>query len=391
LANPTALLSARKIIFMKFQLHYLLFLLLLPFGCKSPENLNLELLEREPPARNIILLIGDGMGIGQISAGMYSHKKPLNIEQFNIIGLQKTYAADDLITDSAAGATAFATGHKTNKSALGLDASGNVVSNIFEQAKEREYALGLLTTSSIVHATPAGFFAHVPLRSQYEDIAEQLTNKEIDFFMGGGMRYFNNRDTDGRDLISDMRKNGYNIYDAYETELYTITPDFSRGFGYFTAKEDPPKNMTGRKYLPPATRIGTRFLQKRSSRGFIFMVEGAQIDWAGHANDQEYMITEMLDFDEAVGEALAFAKRNKETLVIVTADHETGGYAIQPGSTRDSLIAGWTAEDHTASLVPVFAYGPRAELFRGIYENTAIYDKMVQALGWGEETAAEEE
>ena len=107
---------------MKFQLHYLLFLLLLPFGCKSPENLNLELLEREPPAR---------------------------------IGLQKTYAADDLITDSAAGATAFATGHKTNKSALGLDASGNVVSNIFEQAKEREYALGLLTTSSIVHATPA--------------------------------------------------------------------------------------------------------------------------------------------------------------------------------------------------------------------------------------------
>jgi alkaline phosphatase len=115
------------------------------------------------------------------------------------------------------------------------------------------------------------------------------------------------------------------------------------------------------------------------------MVEGAQIDWAGHANDQEFMITEMLDFDEAVGEAMAFARRNKETLVIVTADHETGGYAIQPGSRRDSLIAGWTAEDHTASLVPVFAYGPRAGLFRGIYENTAIYEKMVQALGWRDE------
>lgn len=376
---------------MKFQLsHLLLFFLLLPLGCKSPANLNQEVLEREPPARNIIILIGDGMGIGQISAGMYSHKKPLELEQFKVIGLQKTYAANDLITDSAAGATAFATGHKTNKSSLGLDEEGNIVPNIFEQAKAREYALGLLTTSSIVHATPAGFFAHVPLRSQYEDIAEQLTKKDIDFFMGGGMRYFNQRDSDSRDLISDMRNNGYNIYDAYETGLYTITPDFSQGFGYFTAKEDPQKKLNGRRYLPPATRIGARFLQKRSSRGFIFMVEGAQIDWAGHANDQEFMITEMLDFDEAVGEAMAFARRNKETLVIVTADHETGGYAIQPGSRQDSLIAGWTVDDHTASLVPVFAYGPRADLFRGIYENTAIYEKMVQALGWRDEALSDQ-
>ncbi len=370
---------------MSSKLPYLLLLLLLPLGCKSPENLNLELLEREPPARNIILLIGDGMGVSQISAGMYHHKKPLELEQFKVIGLQKTHAANDLITDSAAGATAFATGYKTNKGTLGLDAEGNAVPNIFEQAKAKEYAIGLLTTSSIVHATPAGFFAHVPLRSQYEDIAEQLVEREIDFFMGGGMRYFNQRDKDGKDLVEELNNNGYNIYNAYETELYSITPDFSRGFGYFTAKEDPKRSLDGRRYLPPATRIGTRFLQKRSSRGFIFMVEGAQIDWAGHANDQEFMITEMLDFDEAVGEAMAFARRNKETLVIVTADHETGGYAIQPGSRRDSLIAGWTAEDHTASLVPVFAYGPRAGLFRGIYENTAIYEKMVQALGWRDE------
>ena len=322
------------------------------------------------------------MGISQISAGMYSHKKPLHLEAFKVIGIQKTYAADDLITDSAAGATAFATGNKTNKSVLGLDADGNVVPNIFEQAKERDYARGLLTTSSIVHATPAGFFAHVPLRSQYEDIAEQLVEAEVDFFMGGGMQYFDKREKDGKDLVEFMEVNGYNIYNAYEHELYSITPDFSRGFGYFTAKGDPNKFLKGRKYLPPATRIGARFLQKRSSKGFIFMVEGAQIDWAGHANDQEYMISEVLDFYEAVGEEMAFAKRNKGTLVIVTADHETGGYAIQPGSKRDSLIGGFTAEDHTGTLVPVFAYGPRAELFRGIYENTAIYDKMVQALGW---------
>lgn len=373
---------------MNFSLRHLLFLLLIPLSCKSPDSIDIKLLENEPPPRNIILLIGDGMGISQISAGMYSKKKPLHIEDFRVIGLQKTYAADDLITDSAAGSTAFATGSKTNRSVLGLDAEGNKLPNIFEQAKAREYALGLLTTSSIVHATPAGFFAHVPLRSQYEDIAEQLAQAEVDFFMGGGMRYFNKREKDGKNLIEDMENNGHNIYNAYDEELYSIIPDFSRGFGYFTAKEDPPGALQGRKYLPPATRIGTRFLQKRSGKGFLFIVEGAQIDWAGHAKDQDYLIAEMLDFDDAVGEALAYAKRNKETLVIVTADHETGGYAIQPGSRRDSLIAGFTCEDHTASLVPVFAYGPRADLFRGIYENTAIYNKMVQALGWTEQEAA---
>ncbi len=359
-------------------------------SCKgAQDSLDATIIDQEPPARNIILLIGDGMGISQISAAIYSSNKPLHLEQFQVIGLHKPYATDDLITDSAASATAFASGHKTRKSAIGVTPEGAPLTSIYEQAKAKGYATGLLTTSSIVHATPAAFIAHVPLRGQYEDIAEQLSQSGVDFFMGGGMRFFKQRKKDGKDLIQIMESNGYNIYNAFEEGLYSITPDFSRGFGYFTANEDPPPRQEGREYLPPSTRIGMRFLQKRSSKGFLFMVEGAQIDWAGHEQNQEYMIAEMLDFDAAVGEALAFAKRNKGTLVIVTSDHETGGYAIQPGSTRDSLIGGFTSDYHTGSMVPVFAYGPRANLFRGIYENTAIYEKMAKALGW-DDPAVEE-
>lgn len=375
---------------MNATVRFFLLALALLAGCKgAQDSLDESIIEREPPARNIILLIGDGMGISQISAGLYSTGRPLHLEQFRIIGLHKPYATDDLITDSAASATAFASGQKTRKSAIGVTPEGEPLPSIFEQAKARGYATGLLTTSSIVHATPAAFIAHVPLRGQYEDIAEQLSQSKVDFFMGGGMRFFNQRDKDGKNLIEAMENNGYNIYNAFEEGLYSITPDFGRSFGYFTANEDPRPKHEGREYLPPATRIGMRFLQKRSSKGFLFMVEGAQIDWAGHEQNQDYMISEMLDFDEAVGEALAFAKRNKGTLVVVTSDHETGGYAIQPGSTRDSLIGGFTSDYHTGSMVPVFAYGPRANLFRGLYENTAIYDKMVKALGWKDPPAEE--
>ena len=113
------------------------------------------------------------------------------------------------------------------------------------------------------------------------------------------------------------------------------------------------------------------------------MVEGSQIDWGGHANDSKYITSEMIEFDNAIGAVLDFAKRDGQTLVIVTADHETGGYAINPTSTMDNIVAAFTTDKHTAALIPVFAWGPGEELFGGIYENTSIYDKMRQAFGFG--------
>ena len=360
---------------------YFSLLLLLSMGCStSPPSQGMAAARGK--ARNVILMIGSGMGLTQITAASLSAKGPLAMESFPIAGLHKPQADDHLITDSAAGATAFATGVKTKKGSLGLNAKGETVRNIVEEAEAKGYATGLVTTATVVHATPAAFVAHQPICNQYEQVAAQFLEKKVDLFIGGGRRYFLSAEPDQPNVLQEMMTQGYNISSFLEGPLADLPLDFSRRLGYFTAEDQPPKAQEGRDYLPVASRFAPRFLQKHSEEGFFLMIEGAQIDWAGRENDQDYLVAETLDFDQAVGEALKFARRDKETLVIVTSNHETGGYSIQPGSTRDSLLAGFSTDGHTGSLVPVMAYGPGAELFRGLYDNTAIYYKIKQALGW---------
>lgn len=371
----------RKSTIMNWSHWKILPLLLLLLGCKPTEPSRSPAVKAQRP-RNVILLIGDGLGISHLTAGMVRQKSPLAIEQLPVTGLHKPHAYDDLITDSAAGATAFATGVKARKGTLGLNPDGEPVKNILEEAEANGYATGLVTTATVVHPTPAAFLAHLPLRNQYEAVAQQFLETEIDLFIGGGLKYFLPENASDEGVYQQLLDKGYNLSSYREGRLQNIPLDFSRKFGYFTAEGDPPKFSEGRDYLPLASQLATRFLQRASRKGFFLMIEGAQIDWASHQNDQEYLIEEVLDFDRAVEEVMRFATRDKETLVIVTADHETGGYSIQPGSTPDALIAGFATEKHTGSLIPVMAYGPGAELFRGIYDNTAIYHKMKQALGW---------
>ncbi len=325
--------------------------------------------------KNIILMIGDGMGLTQITAGMYINGNKLNLEEFKSIGLHKSYSSSDLITDSAAGATAFACGVKTYNGAIGVDADTMPVKTILEEAEERGLATGLVATSSIVHATPASFIAHAKQRKMYEDIALDFLDTEIDFFVGGGKKYFDQRE-DERDLLAELRSKGYQVSTYFDKDFRTVKPTTAKNFAYLTANGEPLPQRQGRSYLIPAIEKAPKFLKKRSDKGFFLMIEGSQIDWGGHANDSEYIITEMIEFDKAIGEVLKFAKADGETLVIVTADHETGGYAINPGSTMDKIEPGFTSDYHTGVMIPVFAYGPGAEYFRGIYENTAIYEKM---------------
>lgn len=364
---------------------YIFFLLafLLAAGCsKYPQRATAELAPEAPRPKNIILLIGDGMGLAQISAGMYANGNHLNLERFPISGLQKPYSFNDLITDSAAGATSFASGVKTYNGAIGVDNNRVPVKTILEEAKERGMATGLISTSSITHATPAAFIAHVPSREKMEDIAAFFTQTDIDLFIGGGEKYFAQRQSDNRNLIQELETKGYFVSDYIQTPLVKIPINFDKRFAYFTAAEEPAPFSEGRDYLVPASKLATVFLPRQSKNGFFLMIEGSQIDWGGHANNSSYLINEMVDFDRAIGEVLAFAEQNDETLVIVTADHETGGYAIVPGSTMDSIRGSFTTEHHTAALIPVFAYGPGARLFGGTYENTEIFFKMRQALGW---------
>jgi alkaline phosphatase len=333
------------------------------------------------PPKNIILMIGDGMGLTQITAGMYINGNKLNLEQFKYIGLHKSYASDNLVTDSAAGATAFSCGKKTYNGAIGVDQKGKPVQTILEELEAAGFATGLVVTSSITHATPASFYAHQKDRSMMEEIAADLLKTDVDFFVGGGKKYFDRR-KDEQDLIKKLSEKGYAVSTFFDKDFKDLTIDFNKKFGYLTADGEPLPLSQGRDYLVPACRAAVNFLSSQHEKGFFLMIEGSQIDWGGHANKSDYIISETIEFDHAIGAVLEFAKLDGQTLVIVTADHETGGYAINPTSRMDSIVPAFTTDGHTAALIPVFAYGPGEELFSGIFENTAIYDKMRRALGF---------
>jgi alkaline phosphatase len=334
-------------------------------------------------ARNIILLIGDGMGLSQISAALYSNNNRLNMSRFPVVGFHKTYSHDNLVTDSAAGATAFAAGKKTYNNAIGVSHDTMPLYTILQECADNGYATGLVATASIVHATPASFFAHAASREYYEEIAADFLDAPVDLAIGGGKTYFDKREFDQRNLVAELREKGYVVQDYTTAELGTMRLDPSRPLLYFTADKHPTGVANGRDYLSLATRIGPVFLEKRSEKGFFLMIEGSQIDWACHQRDGKNAVLETLDFDRAIGEALKFAVTDKNTLLIVTADHETGGMCIHSDSKMNRLNFGFTTNNHTAALVPVFAFGPGAELFSGIYENTDIYHKMRAALGLG--------
>lgn len=365
-----------------FRPAYLCCCLLMGFGaCKAPLPVGLAEGSAEQKAKNIVLIIGDGMGLSQISAALYSNNNKLSVEQFPVIGFQKTHSSDDLITDSAASATAFSCGQKTYNGAIGVNADTLPCQTILELMDEKGYATGMVVTSTIVHATPAAFIAHRPMRVRYEDIALDFLNTEIDLIIGGGKRYFDRRDNDERNLYEELTQKGYSVSDYSIELLEDIRINAKQNFVYFTADKHPITAAAGRDYLPLATDKALDFLEKHSDKGFFLMIEASQIDWGGHSNDGNLLIEETLDLNKAIKEVYHFASKRDDTLVIVTADHETGGTAINPESKMGKLKLAFTTNGHTASMVPVFAFGPSAHLFSGIYDNTEIYYKMLEALG----------
>ncbi|HNE27836.1 MAG TPA: alkaline phosphatase, partial [Saprospiraceae bacterium] len=323
-----------------------------------------------------------GMGLTQVSAGLYANHNRLQIEQCTATGLIKTYSASHLVTDSGAGATAFACGCKTYNTAIGVDKNKKPCLTLLEQAEARDMATGLVVSSSLTHATPASFYAHVGARKETEAIAADFLQHHIDFAVGGGLYDFAQRSTDSRDLRSELQARGYVVTDSAQSPLAALQPDPAHPFVWFSATREPKFAKEGRDYLPVAARMAPVFLQKRSDKGFFLMIEGSQIDWACHQNSADNAIGEMLDFDAAIGAVLDFAKADGHTLVVITADHETGGMSIVQGSQMDNLELKFNTAQHTGALVPVFAYGPGARLFNGVYENTDIYVKIAALLGF---------
>ncbi len=329
---------------------------------------------------NIIFLIGDGMGLSSVSTAFYYGEGVSAFTRFENIGLQQTSTAREKVTDSAASGTALATGTKTYNGAIGVDTTFAPHQNIVELTSGLGWSTGVIATSTISHATPASFFSHVRLRIMEDEIAAQLLDSDIDFFAGGGLNKFIAR-RDSINLLPIAAEKGFQVDTVKLAAPGTL--ETGKKYGFLLAREEMPPMPFGRgDFLPDATRLAIDHLSQ-NPEGFFLIVEGSQIDWAGHQNNTPYLVAEMLDFDKTIAAALDFAEKDGNTLVVVTADHETGGVTLAPKVNEErgypdysDIAPVYATTQHSATLIPVFAFGPGSEQFRGIYQNTDIFLKM---------------
>ncbi|WP_405606265.1 alkaline phosphatase [Polaribacter sp. Asnod1-A03] len=323
--------------------------------------------QKDLPVKNIILLIGDGNGLAQISSTTLANSGELSLTQLKSIGFIKTQAADDFTTDSAAAGTALSTGNKTNNRAIGTDKNGKNLENITELLHKENYNTAVITTDNILGATPASFYAHAKDRSDDDVISKDLINSKLNLFIGGGSAAFKNTNlTDQFKIVSSIN------------DLKNTTND---KVGIFMSEHGMKSIIDGRgNILAEATKNGLEFLKKKE-KPFFLMIEAAKIDHAGHSNDTAGILAESIDFDKAITEALIFADNNPETLVIITADHETSGFSIPQGDVKKHQIEGYFASyDHSAIMIPIFAYGAKSNEFQGVYENNEVFHKIMKVL-----------
>jgi alkaline phosphatase len=331
---------------------------------------------------SIILFIGDGMGVGHISAGKIAMGS-LNLERFSVAGLVTTDSANSLVTESAAAATALATGYKTDNRAISVSVDKAPLKTLFEYAKEQGKSIGVVVTKSVTGATPAAFLAHAEDRRQQADIAEQIANSDIDVLFGGGWAYFVPASNYG-----SKRKDQKNLLAALETRMpVTLSYDSlsehidTPRLAALLAPGSLPKAVDRDYSLSLLTQIAVGILSKNRN-GFVLVVEGSQIDTAAHDQDAQYLIEELIDFDDAVGAGLDFARKKGRTLIVVTADHETGGMAVHDGSIQKRQVAStvFTTTGHTAAMVPLFADGPGSRHFNGIRDNARVGQNLIELL-----------
>ncbi|MCE5271065.1 alkaline phosphatase [bacterium] len=342
------------------------------------------------PVKNIIIMIGDGMGINEVGAArtaLYGRGLGLTLDRLPALGQSITWSlSDDFITDSGAGGTALACGLRTLNGRIGEDRDARPLKNILELARSMGKSTGVVVTCSITHATPACFLAHVKNRSNEWEIARQICAAPADVMLGGGIEFFlpasdkRSRRDDETDLLEVLRKRGYSVLTTADELKATDFGKAKAVAGFFA-----PYNMrsaTKRDTPLPDMVAGALQLLSRNPKGFFLMVEGSQIDGGGHGNDLQYVVDETLDFDRAVAKAVDFAEKDGNTLVVVTADHETGGLSLtETNETDGTMTAGWTGPEHTGSVVPLLAYGPNAQAFAGLHHNFHVPQLAVQ--GWG--------
>jgi alkaline phosphatase len=328
--------------------------------------------------KNIILMVGDGMSLSVMYTSWVANHGHLNIDNCEYVGLSKTYCTNQLITDSGAGATAFATGYKTNEGSVSVDVNGNPHSSILEIAKEHQLSTGLVATCNILDATPSAFVAHINDRDKWDEIAVQYISSGVDFVCGGGWDAFK-KGKDGRDLTKELADKGYQLPRTVE-ELETINS--GKVFALIAPDYLPLPKERGNTV--PKVAMKAIELLSRNEKGFFLMIEGSEIDSRAHENKLGLTIAETHDFDRTIGEVLKWAAKDGETLVIILADHECGGLTLVDGDLNSGKVEGhFSTGGHSGVMVPVYSFGPKAETFSGIFENTDVFYKMLNAFGFG--------
>ena len=319
--------------------------------------------------RNVILLIGDGMGQGAVNAAMYANGGKLTMTNLHTFGYVRTQSADNFTTDSAASGSAYATGQKTNNGYLGVNPEKERIANIPEKLAPLGFACGVVSTDDLNGATPAAFFAHQAGRNAKDDIWSDLPGSSLIFASAGTQH-------------------------AFETLPIGIQESIQREFTVVYNPTDPAGNGAKRllylprtvgddrgNYLPETTEMAIEYLSANSKKGFFLMVEGAHIDHGAHANNTAQTVKETLDFDKAVEAAIRFAERDGHTLVIISADHETGATTLLRGEPADGYVStGFASRGHSPMMVPLFAYGPRSRDFSCVQENSDVSNKIVAIL-----------
>ena len=365
----------------------------------------------EPQVKNVIYLIGDGMGFGAVTSLLLTEDEPTGFEQAPVIGLSETCSANNYVTDSAAGGTALATGTRTNNGYVGADPEGNQLTSVLRKAQTYGMKTGIVVNTTLTEATPGSFYAGVTSRKMVFDIAKQFTESQVDVAIGGGLDHFIAR-PDSLDLTATLIEKGYDVYLNWETVLNTESDKFvgilplydlhrrEENNGTASAAEGQEVCLAAQMaainedvnathlseptvYLEKATVKALDVLSRNNKDGFFLMIESAIIDGYGHNNDGEGMVVEMQEFGRTLNAMIDYVNKHPETLLVVTADHETGGTGVYYNGHKPAnegpLRLNFSTSGHTGTVVPIFAYGAGAENFTGVMKNTDI-PKKIDAL-----------
>lgn len=330
--------------------------------------------------KNVILMIGDGMSLMHVYTAWSANRGKLWLENAQATGLSKTWAVKKLVTDSGSGGTSLATGVKTVYHAVGVDPEGKSLTSLVDVAKELGKDAGMAVTCRLWDATPCDFCCHNIDRDKEEELVGDYPTSGVDFVFGGGAQKFTNR-KDGRDIFKELQKKGYHVSRTLD-DFFAYDKN-SRIFAVPYDKDTPLPDERG-DLLARASLKGIS-LMNQNKNGFFMMIEGSQLDDYGHFNQLDLLMKETLDFDQTVGEVMKWAAKDGETLVVITADHETGGLTLVNGNKDEGRVeCCFSTKDHSGAMVPVYAFGPGAENFTGIFENTDVFKKIKKLMTEGE-------